>query len=227
MSQSCLTDPSLPIVADTSTMINLGASGCAAAVLQALPNRVVLTDTAVAELRTDRRTGRDDAKLVRSLIRDNLADVAALADFKQDHFAALVAGPAVETLDDGEATTIACALEINAGAVIDDGKAVSICARKYPRLVLASTVDLFAHSAIVAALGESTLADALYAALQTARMRVLPRHEKWVTSLIGETRARSCFSLRGALRSGFTTAETGKAPLNISTGAIGRPLRGG
>lgn len=227
MSQSCLTDPSLSIVADTSTIINLGASGCTAAVLQALPNRVVLTDTAVAELRTDRRTGRDDAKLVHSLIRANLADVAALADLKQDHFAALVAGPAVETLDDGEAATIACALERNAVAVIDDGKAIAICARKYPGLVVASTVDLFAHSATVAALGESILADAIYAALQTARMRVLPRHESWVTGLIGETRARSCLSLRGALRSGITTAKTGNALPNTPTGTISYPPRGG
>lgn len=209
MSQSCLTDPSVTIVADTSAIINLNASGCAAAVLQALPNRVVITDTVLAELSTDKRTGRDDAKLVQSLVHAGLAAVAALADLKEDHFAALVAGPAAETLDDGEAATIACALETNAVAIIDDRKAIALCARKYPNLGVASTVDVFAHSVVVTALGHAALADAVYAALQTARMRVPPDHEKWVIGLIGAARAKSCPSLRSALRAVLADAVRG------------------
>ena len=180
MPQSCLTDPSVPIVADTSAVINLNASGCAAAVLQALPNRMVLTDTVLAELRTDKRTGRDDAKLIRSLIDADLVAVAALADLKKDHFSALVAGPAAETLDDGEAATVAYALEMNAVAIIDDGKAVALCSRKYPKLVVASTVDVFAHDAIVTALAHGRLSDAVYAALQkrlAARLCALHRKQ--------------------------------------------------
>jgi predicted nucleic acid-binding protein len=200
MSLSFLTNPSLSIVADTSAVINLNASGHAAEVLRALPNGVVLTDTVLAELGTDKRTGRDDAKLVRSLIDADLAVVAALAELEKDHFAALVAGPAVETLDDGEAATVACALETNAVAIIDDRKAVALCARKYPSLIVASTIDLFTHDAVVTALGRGRLADAVYAALQNARMRVPSHHERWVVSLIGEARAKGCLSLRGGLR---------------------------
>ena len=206
MSLSCLTDPSLPIIADTSVVINLNASGSASAVLQALPNLMILTDTVLAELRTDKRTGRDDAKLLRSLIHADLASVAALSDLEKDYFAALVAGPAAETLDDGEAATIACALEINAAAIIDDRKAVALCARKYPDLVVASTIDLFAHDAVVAALGRGRLAGAVYAALQEARMRVPSHHEGWVVGLIGEERAKVCLSLRGSLRVGRVDA---------------------
>jgi predicted nucleic acid-binding protein len=206
MSQSCLTDPFVPIVADTSAVINLNASGYAAAVLQALPNRLVLTDTVLAELRSDKRTGRDDARLIRSLINADLAAIAALVDLKEDHFAALVAGPAAETLDDGEAATIACALETSAVAIIDDRKAIALCARKHPGLVVASTVDLFAHDAVTTALGRSPLADAVYAALQIARMRVPSHHERWVVGLIGDARAKSCPSLRGALRAGRADA---------------------
>jgi predicted nucleic acid-binding protein len=213
MSLSCLTDPSLPIVADTSAVINLNASGCAAAVLRALPNRVVLTDVVLAELRTDKRTGRDDAKLVRYLIDEDLAAVAAVADLKKDHFAALVAGPAAETLDDGEAATIACALEINAVAIIDDRKAVSLCARKHPSLLVASTVDVFMHAAIDTALGHAALSDAMYAALQSARMRVPRRYEEWVVGMVGETRARLCPSLRGVLRTGVSNAVPAGIPL--------------
>jgi predicted nucleic acid-binding protein len=206
MSQSCLTDPSLSIVADTSVAINLNASGCAVDVLRALPNRVILVDTVVAELHTDRRTGRDDTSLVRSLIDADLVGAAILANLKQSHFESLVVGPAAETLDDGEAATIACALEICAVAVSDDGKARALCERRYPKLVVASTVDLFAHDAVANALGRAREAEAVYAALQDARMRVLPRHEGWIVSLIGETRAKTCISLRGALRAHLTGA---------------------
>ncbi len=227
MSQSCLTDPSLRIVADASIVINLNASGCAGALLRALPNRLVLVDTILAELRTDRRTGRDDADLVRSVIDADLADVVALADLKLDHFAALVAGPAVETLDDGEAAAISCAVEDGAVAVIDDGKAVALCARKYPKLVVASTIDLFAHDAVVAALGKEPLGDALHAALQSARMRVPRRHEEWVIGMIGAARAESCTSLRGALRSGLVTAEAGQQLESLPARPIRRTLRNG
>jgi predicted nucleic acid-binding protein len=200
MSQSCLTDPFLPIVADTSAVINLNASGCATAVLQALPNRMVLTDTVIAELRMDKITGRDDARLTRLLIDADLATVVPLAELNEDNFATLVSGPAAETLDDGEAATIACALEINAIAVIDDRKAIALCTRKHPGLVIASTIDMFAHQAVATALGYEKLADAVYASLQAARMRVPSRHEKWVIELVGAARAKSCLSLHGRLR---------------------------
>jgi len=206
MSQSCLTNPSVTIVADTSAVINLNASGSAVAVLQALPNRVVLTDTVLSELSVDKRTGRNDAKLIRSIIDAELIAITALASLKEDHFAGLVAGPAAETLGDGEAATVACAVETNGVAIIDDRKAVALCARKYRSLLVASTVDVFAHDAIGIALGRAKLADAVYAALQTARMRVPSRHEKWVVDLIGEARAKSCLSLRSRLRARRTDA---------------------
>lgn len=36
--QSCLTDRAVPVVADTSVLINLNATKCAEAILDALPN---------------------------------------------------------------------------------------------------------------------------------------------------------------------------------------------
>jgi predicted nucleic acid-binding protein len=201
MSLSCLTDPSVTIVVDTSVVINLNASGYAPTILQALPNRVVLTDTVLAELRTDRRTGREDAKLIRSLIDAGLATVVAAASLKEDYFAALVAGPASETLDDGEASTVACTLEKGAAAVIDDRKAIALCIRKHAGLLIASTIDIFAHQAVIASLGNERLGEAICTSLQAARMRVSARHETWVVDLIGTARAKSCLSLRSFVRS--------------------------
>jgi hypothetical protein len=45
------------------------------------------------------------------------------------------------------------------------------------------------------ALGQERLAGAVFNALQTARMRVLVEHTRWVTALIGDANARVCRSL--------------------------------
>lgn len=202
MSPSCLTDPALPIAADASVIINLNASGCAQTILRALPNPLVLTDTVLAELRLDKRSGRDDGKLVEALIDEELITVAALASLKEDHFERLVAGPAAETLDDGEAATIAYAIEGKAVALIDERKAITLCAKRYPKLIVGLTVDVFAHDAVERSLGRATLSDAVFQTLQNARMRVSPHQESWVIDLIGDDRARSCPSLPGRLRRG-------------------------
>lgn len=202
MSLSCLADPSVPIVADASTVINLNGSGCAKAILRALPNRLMVTDTVLAELRLDKRSGRDDAKLIAALVDEDLVTIGGLANLKGDHFEGLVAGPASETLDDGEAATIACAIEKKAVALIDERKAIALCARKHPSLVVGRTVDVFAHAAVEMALGRAALADAVFSTLQNARMRVSPHHEKWIVDLIGSARARACPSLPGRLRVG-------------------------
>jgi predicted nucleic acid-binding protein len=204
MSLSCLTDPSLPLVADASTIINLNASGYATAIVAALPNRLILTDTVLAELRIDQRSGRNDAKLVGELIDRGLATVVPLASLRENHFEALVAGHTVETLDDGEAATIACAIEHTAVALIDERKAIALCARKYPNLAIGRTVDVFAHDAVERSLGRTALADSVFNSLQQARMRVSTHHEQWVVDLIGKDRARSCPSLPARLRSGHS-----------------------
>jgi predicted nucleic acid-binding protein len=200
MSLSCLTDPSLPIYADASTLINLNASGCASAVLKALPNKVRVLDTVMAELRRDKRTGRDDAKLARALVNEGLLEVMPLASLKSDHFENLVAGPAAETLDDGEAAIIAGALEGSGIALIDERKAIALCGRKHPTLTIASTVDVLAHTAVEKAMGRAALGDGVFDALQNARMRVSTHHERWIVDIVGSERAKSCVSLSSRLR---------------------------
>jgi hypothetical protein len=53
---------------------------------------------------------------------------------------------------------------------------------------------------VEASLGQSALRDAVFAALQHARMRVLPQHIEWVVRLIGQDRARECPSLPRTIR---------------------------
>jgi predicted nucleic acid-binding protein len=195
MGPSSLNDETAPFIVDASTLINLNGTGCAAAILRAIPNRVIVMDAVVDELRMDNRSSRDDAKLLTSHIAEDLVLELAIGALKSDHFESLVLGNATDTLDDGEAATIACAIEMHAVAVIDERKARRICRARYPGVVVASTVDILALDCVTKALGDVRLAEATYNALTAARMRILPEHIEWVVSLIGAERAVLCTSL--------------------------------
>jgi predicted nucleic acid-binding protein len=197
---SYLDESSALLVADTSTVINLNASGSAAEILHALPYKIAIVDVIQKELEFGRERGRRDAELTSSLVAANHLEVASLGDSGWTHFERLVTGGAAETLDDGEAATIAYALELSGAAVIDENKAIKICARHYPSLLIASSLDLFGHPMVCEAFGPKRLAESVFLALREARMRVLPRHYKWVLDLIGPERAALCPSLPRFLR---------------------------
>lgn len=50
--QSCLTDRAVPVVADTSVLINLNATKCAEVILDALPNPFLAVSEVILELKT-------------------------------------------------------------------------------------------------------------------------------------------------------------------------------
>jgi predicted nucleic acid-binding protein len=205
-SPSCLIDPRLPVVVDTSAAINLVATGVAQEILRALPNPVLATDAVPAELAQGSRRGRRDAGLMDELVTAQLIEVATLGNAALQIFEGLVVGRAADTLDDGEAATIAYAVEHHAMAIIDERKANRICGERYPELQVGCTIDLLSHPGVVSALGPDQLSMAVLNALQLARMRVLPHHIDWVVGLLGPERTSLCMSLpRSARRA------TGKA----------------
>jgi predicted nucleic acid-binding protein len=188
MGLSCLTDSKATAVIDASTAINLNATGCAGEILRALPNRIVITDVVLGELKECRLSGRRDAELVAELVQTGLIAIVPLSEIQQRHFESLVIGGGIDTLDDGEAATVAYAVESAAIALIDERKAIRICAERYPQVRIGCTVDLFAHAGVENSLGPGELGDAVFSALQHARMRVLTRHMGWVVGLIGQER---------------------------------------
>jgi predicted nucleic acid-binding protein len=199
-SLSSLTDPHAFLVADASTVINVNASGCALKVLEALPNRVTVVDVVFGELEEGRQRQRRDADLLKELADSGHVEIVRLDEVGEGHFEQLTIGPAQMTLDDGEAATIGHAVARNGVALIDEGKAVRICAQLYPALPIGCSVDIFAHPAVGAALGRASLADAVFNALCHGRMRVFPKHVEWVITLIGIERARLCTSLPNSVR---------------------------
>jgi predicted nucleic acid-binding protein len=197
-----LNNPESALIADASVAINLNATGCAAAILEALPHRIIIVDVVLDELDSGKERGRQDSARVRSLIGSGLIDVVRLEDDGASAiFESLVVGPAAMTLDDGEAATIAFAAAHRHTAVIDERKAIRICTERFPKLTVACTVDLLAHPDVHGGLGDIALADAVFRALYHGRMRVLAHHHDWVIELIGATRASECASLPQSIRS--------------------------
>ncbi len=189
------------IVADASVIINLRASQFAADVLRAFPKRVNIVDIVLNELDEGRDKGRTDADVVHDLASSGLVELVSLSEVGEQVFEQLVIGAASATLDDGEAATIAYALEHRTGIAIDEQKARRKCHEEIPTLSLLSTVEIFKHADVQSALGQDTLALAVLNALQYGRMRVLRPHHQWVVDLIGQKQADSCNSLPYYLRS--------------------------
>ena len=197
---SCLNDPVVPIVADTSVVINLNATGFAQAILDALPNPFIVVEEVAIELESGRRNGRKATDGLNTLIAAGQVEVVQLGSDGMRHFSGLVSGPAADTLDDGEAATIAYALEHNATAIIDERKASKICAKRFEELSSGCTVDLLAHGEIEAALGRKGLAEGVFNALYYGRMRVPAEHVSWVINLVGQDRTKKCISLPRSIR---------------------------
>lgn len=188
------------LVMDTSVVINLNATGSAREILSALSYRVFVVDVAVNELEYGRSKGRNDAAMLADLANAGTVTIASLSDLAFPHFESLVVGASAATLDDGEAATIAYAVDAKACAIIDERKANRLCSERFPYLKLGCTVDLLSHRNVQQALGLSRLADALYNALFFARMQVPPQHMNWVVNLIGNERATACSCLPQMVR---------------------------
>jgi len=202
---------SSPLVADTSAAINLIATGSAPDILRALPVKLVAVDTVPGELELGRVRGRADADRFQELVAAGFLEVVQLGDTGAQYFERLVVGVAAETLDDGEAATIAYALEQNGTALIDERKATRLCGSRFPGLRLCSTVDILLHLEVIRQLGAETLAGAVFNALIHARMGVTPEHLEDIVRLIGTERAATCPRLPRAARMHRTigTDETG------------------
>lgn len=193
-------DSTTLIVADTSTVINLNATGCAEQIIRALRKRFVVVDVVTGELDSGRKRGRNDADRLQALVESGIIEIVALDEQSTAHFEELVVGPALSTLEDGEAATIAYAVSKQAIAVIDERKATRLCMDRYPNLGVCSTVDLLAFPEVHRVLGEEGLAEAVFLALSQARMRVFPQHVNWIVSLIGNDKAAACTSLPAHVR---------------------------
>ena len=197
---SFLTNSQIDLVADASVIINLNATARAADIIRAFRNPFVVTDNACAELEAGIRSGHRDYEQLTGLIDAGFMQRVQLGAASAPVYESLVSGSTAKTLDDGEAATIAYAHKSGGVALIEQRKAKAICAVLFPRLQIASTVELLLHDAVATVLGAKGQVDAIVNALMTARMRVPPEHLARIKGLIGPERAALCTSLPRATR---------------------------
>lgn len=192
---SSLADPNAVFVADTSVLINLNATGCAAKILDGLSCSFAVPENVCAELENGRKNGHTDADELEALCRMRLIDRVALGEAGAAVYEKLIDGSTFRTLDDGEAATIGCAVDLSGLALIDERKASNLCAVLFPNLEVVSTAELLLSEAVLNLLGETGQAEAMANALLRARMRVPKTLASRVRAVIGEARATACRSL--------------------------------
>lgn len=188
------------VALDASVVINLNATSHAAKVLGALPNHAVIVDIVHEELMKQADARRNDGVLVKELIAAGLIEAASLSDEGLGHFEALVAGHTGSTLDDGEAATIAWAIEQDGIAAIDERKASNLVRGHFPALPIASTVDILLHEDVSGVLGPDILNEAIFLALRDGRMRVLEERMQDVLLHLRPEQIVQCRSLPARYR---------------------------
>lgn len=191
-----------PLVADTSVLINLCATGSFGELLAALPGVLMVVEEVLREFEAGQEKGAVRAGDFPVWAERGTLALAGLGETGRQHFGNLVGGPATEALGNGEAAAIACALERGGAAVIDESKGLRICRERFPRLPTASTMDLLTCRQAEAALGRRGQAQAVYNALRLGRMRVPEEYHEKTLALIGRNRARQCLSLPARIREG-------------------------
>jgi len=196
-SSAFLADPDRVLIADASVVIGLNASGHARRIMELTACRILVSDNAVSELAVGALFGHDDGAQLSALIADGVLDRVALKGSAAKIYEALIDGSYGETLDDGEAATIAIAAERGAVALLDERKAQRICRVHFPEVIQGCTAQWLLAAG---ALGEALHVEAVVNALRRGRMRVPSEFTSAVVTLIGTEEAAKCPSLPRAIR---------------------------
>lgn len=193
MSLSRLVD-GVSLVLDASSGLNLLGTGCAAEILRVLPHELVVTEGAFNEIERDPLSGAPGSVVLEQLMAAGLVSVVRLSEPAYNRYLSLVGAPSPDGLDDGEAATVAHAVDVGAVPVLDERKATRIAGFLCP-LTPVCSLDLIAHPFMLEQLGETAVANAVYSALLHARMRVPEAFRPWVLSLVGAERLTACSSI--------------------------------
>ena len=147
------------------------------------------------ELERGARKGYKGRENIQSLIDQGVIVLAGLGGTGKRIYGSLVTGGAHQTLDDGEASVIAHAVEIEGIGMIDERKAKKICRERFPQISMVTTIDLLISKSIEKTLGKERQKKAIYNALVKARMHVPKKTERNIVALIGKDSAKDCSSL--------------------------------
>lgn len=197
------------VVLDASVLINLDATSRAAEIVRAIDAQWKVVRAAYNEV-VGRAPATRERRSVMKLVADGHLEVVELEEPGLRVYQELIVGKAPETLDDGEAATIAYAVQVSGLALLDEKKATRICATRFPQLRVATTVDALLDPRVVRAMSPGDHSEAVLRALQVGRMQVAPSRLPHVLALIGEN-AQHCPSLPRSARAGGRPPREGRS----------------
>jgi len=189
-----LSDDSVPLVLDTSVLINLHATRCGVDILTSIPNPIIVANIVAGELEneTSRRNGEE--AFLGALSAAGRVTLLDLTDQEFEMFFELTS--ISPSLDDGEAATTALASARGLYPVIDE-KRGRTRANAIMGVDPAWSLDLVLHPMTVENLGAEGHRDALFRALRDGRMRIPPESMSHVVGIIGIENAEYCTCLPG------------------------------
>jgi len=193
---SKLDDNPNPLVLDASVLINLIAMDAVAELLRALPGRAIVEEITLLEVLHDPRDGSSARAILDDLFRRGLLQEERMGDSALKTFLSLTGAQPPNDLADGEAATLAHALQHDGAAITDDKKASRIAHTLFPHLKVYCTLDILSSAPAIAALTSDEISLAVYQALIYARMRVPLRFDAWVRQCLGHDRVAQCVSLK-------------------------------
>lgn len=192
---SCLVDDLTTLVLDTSVLINLHASTFGEAILASIPNAIVVPDVVIRELGNESSRSSGEYEFIKDLVSCGIVECIKLDEEGYSIFKKLISG--TNSIDDGEAATIAVAARRDFLPVIDDGKGRTLAKSMIGHMYPAWSLDLFLHPNVQVQLAPGKFVDAIHLALRKGRMRIDATRCEAVVKLIGVERAKHCTSLPG------------------------------
>ena len=190
---SSLTDDLRPLVFDTSVLINLHACSYGERILAALPNVIIVPQLVAEELEHETSCINGELRFLHGQFTGGRVRLDKLTDEENVVYASLVSGS--PSLGDGEAATIAIAARRQSLPLLDDRKARALATHAWCGDEPGWSLDLFRHSLVTSALGNTTAIHALYLALREGRMRIPVESTEYIVDLLGNQRARDCICL--------------------------------
>ena len=183
------------LVADTSVVINLAATGVASKILSVLPMNLYIVEQALSELKTRKSSLHPHPRSILEWIDAGQLIVCSLGKEGNLYKESLSSGSSIHTIDDGESATLAYAIEREIVPLTDDRKAHRIARERFPDLPVGTTLDVLTQHDVYTSLGFDGVRDAVFNALKNARIRVERDALPWVVKLMGPDRVLECTSL--------------------------------
>ena len=162
-----------PLVLDTSVWINLLATGRAKEIVEAIGIPVYVPEQVLDELRLDPVTRKPFLPGLHPVLESPRARIAPLSSSEMDTFVDLVGALAPDRLGDGEAASIAIAVNRNCRLCVDERKANRIVRERFSSIQTLRSTDILTHPALAAAFGPALAADCYELAVKYGRMHVL------------------------------------------------------